>query len=472
MELKGLSHEEEFKFIMKHYLAPLVGVKLIDMHPTQLPNEKNSLLTIKDQSLIFYEDKKSSNCYKISVSKNFPEHCMSLLNTVYEGLNEIRYKTISNEIKNKYQDFEHLVKNYEYIVQKKVIHWLCGNKPYTGVLKLIDILEQWNTKTYEGRKVPFAFTIDLNSDEGKFSFDDFLHEEYSATFSDGITSIIHLDKNLKYIDYDSITSSKNLTNDHSNTPYRFGQVIKSFTKKKIGIYLLTSGDIILIKNCVIELVKREGKWLNFNKDIFSQIILGNIKTDLDNNFINLLNEIYLSSLDVSFSHCGGIIACIDPKLVCELTTPNEYEYIINGSQETSFSLKKGIINYIDNLLPNNDIKDYEENRKKYPKTFDNEEMKKRFKKREFLLKITERSKFQMLDRKLRTELISMDGATIIDYEGNIISIGAIIQNDSGSYGGGRGAAAKKLSNYGFSIKISTDGYIEVYIKDRIKYNIK
>ncbi len=40
MELKGLSHEEEFKFIMKHYLAPLVGVKLIDMHPTQLPNEK------------------------------------------------------------------------------------------------------------------------------------------------------------------------------------------------------------------------------------------------------------------------------------------------------------------------------------------------------------------------------------------------------------------------------------------------
>lgn len=47
---------------------------------------------------------------------------------------------------------------------------------------------------------------------------------------------------------------------------------------------------------------------------------------------------------------------------------------------------------------------------------------------------------------MRTELISMDGATIIDYDGNIISVGAIIKNDSGSYGGGRGAAAKNYLN--------------------------
>ena len=66
----------------------------------------------------------------------------------------------------------------------------------------------------------------------------------------------------------------------------------------------------------------------------------------------------------------------------------------------------------------------------------------------------------------------MDGATILDKEGNIISFGAIIQNDSGSYGGGRGAAARKLSKYGLAIKISTDGYIEVYIDDEIKYRMK
>ncbi len=66
----------------------------------------------------------------------------------------------------------------------------------------------------------------------------------------------------------------------------------------------------------------------------------------------------------------------------------------------------------------------------------------------------------------------MDGATIIDFKGNLISVGAIIQNDSGSYGGGRGAAAKKMSNFGIAIKISTDGYIEVYKKEKIIYKKK
>ena len=43
-------------------------------------------------------------------------------------------------------------------------------------------------------------------------------------------------------------------------------------------------------------------------------------------------------------------------------------------------------------------------------------------------------------------------------------VGAIIQSDSGSNGDGRGAATKKLSTNGFIIKISTDGYIELYCK--------
>ena len=79
----------------------------------------------------------------------------------------------------------------------------------------------------------------------------------------------------------------------------------------------------------------------------------------------------------------------------------------------------------------------------------------------------------VMDRKLRCELAGLDGATIIDKDGNVIAIGAIIQNEAGSSGGGRGAAAKKLSSFGgFSIKISTDGYIEVYASEAKIYSIK
>ena len=81
--------------------------------------------------------------------------------------------------------------------------------------------------------------------------------------------------------------------------------------------------------------------------------------------------------------------------------------------------------------------------------------------------------FIKIDKKLKAELIGLDGACIMDLSGEIIAFGAIIENDAGSSGGGRGAAAKKLSNFnGFSIKISTDGYIEVYVNYKKIYVIK
>ena len=98
---------------------------------------------------------------------------------------------------------------------------------------------------------------------------------------------------------------------------------------------------------------------------------------------------------------------------------------------------------------------------------------KRLTKRIFVKKILKSSKFNEMDRKKRAELIGLDGACIIDLDGNIISFGAIITNDAGSSGGGRGAAAKKLSNYdGFAVKISTDGYIEVFSELKKIYSIK
>ena len=87
-------------------------------------------------------------------------------------------------------------------------------------------------------------------------------------------------------------------------------------------------------------------------------------------------------------------------------------------------------------------------------------------------KLTGGKVFQKLDRKLRGELIAMDGACILNHAGEVYSFGAIIQNDSGSTGGGRGAAAKKLSTYGMAVKISTDGYIELYVDGEERYAIK
>lgn len=100
------------------------------------------------------------------------------------------------------------------------------------------------------------------------------------------------------------------------------------------------------------------------------------------------------------------------------------------------------------------------------------EINKRLQKRTVILSLIQGKKFAAMDRKLRSELIGLDGACILYFSGKVYSYGAIIQNDSGSTGGGRGAAAKKLSKYGLAVKISTDGYIELYVNSECVYEIK
>ena len=68
-------------------------------------------------------------------------------------------------------------------------------------------------------------------------------------------------------------------------------------------------------------------------------------------------------------------------------------------------------------------------------------------------------RFQELDRRLRQELLSMDGAILIGHTGSVHAVGAILQIPGGSIGGGRLAAARALAPLGVGIKVSQDGGI-------------
>jgi hypothetical protein len=59
-------------------------------------------------------------------------------------------------------------------------------------------------------------------------------------------------------------------------------------------------------------------------------------------------------------------------------------------------------------------------------------------------------------------MMSLDGATVLDYRGSVLAAGAIVRVTGGSEGGGRRAAAKALSRLGLAVKISTDGGITAF----------
>ena len=75
----------------------------------------------------------------------------------------------------------------------------------------------------------------------------------------------------------------------------------------------------------------------------------------------------------------------------------------------------------------------------------------------------------------------IDGATLLNREGGVISFGAIIsikiekdlngEPESTITGGGRTAASKQLSKYGIGIKISEDGKISVFKNQQLIFSI-
>ena len=87
--------------------------------------------------------------------------------------------------------------NYRMAVQKGVCDWCAGNTN-EAFYQLIQILEMWSVQTYEGNKVTFGFIYDPQA-ESTFGSDygswlDFLTDDYAATLTDCIHSVILLDK--------------------------------------------------------------------------------------------------------------------------------------------------------------------------------------------------------------------------------------------------------------------------------------
>lgn len=250
----------------------------------------------------------------------------------------------------------------------------------------------------------------------------------------------------------------------NNIPYRFANVITNIVKdnKRVGVFLLNNGDIILSKNQQIKFVKRNMHWLNFNIKSFKNSIKSFVeKYNIES---KIIDEIYSTALDVSFAHTGGIIALVTKDDIIDsldkASIVNRCDYI--SSKDTDEKIEEYLIQKNDSL-----------NDKRLDKDELDKDINKKMLKRAMIKKMLNNNfQFVEISRKLRSELVSLDGACIINSNGFVYSFGVIIQNDSGSTGGGRGAAAKKLLSNGMAIKISTDGYIEVYLEQRKIYVIK
>lgn len=446
----------EYKFFIETYLFRLLGIVNTELSTEIYPiDNKKDTVEMLDNKLLFFI---GGWCvFSVETHQQISNDNLKLIRRIIQSFIQVsEYKRIGSGKNNSY--FSKTQRNTVFCmaVQKGICSWIGGDPQSNAIEKLFNKLETWSVKTYEGKKVTLGFIIDPNANNKSKSkygnWIDFLDDDSSAVFTDCIHSVIELDTNCNFVNYRSISSTNSIASGKlsNRIPLRFTQVIQKYvTGKKFGIFLLNNGDIILARNQSVCFVKRNLQWLNLSYDAFAGALDDFISkySDAESKQLlyNLIENIFASVLDVSFSHAGGIISIVG-------------ESWPGSKADTSASTP--ILHPCDDFLNDYNISSKE-----------SEEIK-RIQKRTILTRLTNKKHFSEIDRKLRSELIALDGACILNCRGEVISFGAIIRNDSGSTGGGRGAAAKKLSQYGMAVKISTDGYIELYVDGENIYAIK
>lgn len=480
-----MSFAEEYEKFVLEYLCPLLGITEGSYTLERLHGESCSRTIMYTDDIPLTFSAGTTSYFRLRGPIVTDENIRLARNVVdaFLAVSEYSYRKGQGRGQAKFYSGTHRDNVYRKAVERGIHCWIVDYSQKESVDKFFDILDTWSVKTYEGKSVTFGFVLqphrrgrkekldtDNYEDEtisaaGKITADEwlnFLKEDTSAVLTDCIHSIIELDEDCNFERYCSIAEEQTIPSRDLDyrIPIRFTHVIKKYvTDKKVGVFLLGNGDIVLAKNQAVYFVKRNRQWLNLSYEAFRKALIEFLPVADHGDMIaqqkeRLLEEIFASVLDVSFSHAGGIIAIA-----------NEHSVEINQKVEPL----SNVVGAFDDLM--NDAADYESVNVNSKRPADKEKYQK-IVKRKMIKNLVGEHTFCDLDRKLRCELIGLDGACILSEDGKIRSFGAIIKNDPGSTGGARKAAAEKLSKYGMAVKISTDGYIEVFIDGVCKYTIK
>lgn len=453
-ELKELA-KNEFTEIVNTYMLPLFDargkVKIKEIHSNNselvsyLKNEKGQGL------FRFYPcicEKTSQSPFYCEVGTySSPAIKKRLASILREILKVSEYNCFNNAVR-KQRNYgtktcrhdSYKQRTFQLAFEIGMCTWLTADyKKATVLHSILCKMQEWTGKTYEGKNVPFGLVVDFSADASpeSVSYLHFLENDSSAVFTDGIFSGILLDKNGNLLSFLTRNTPSRVIakNQDMFVPFQFVDLAQHCNRDSVGIIVLTNGEILLIKNRAVCFAKRGSKWVSFDWErvyvnLRPYFLLGTDRSE--ESIRGKIKDIYCTLLDVSFSHTGGCLAIVIPDIetekISEIIT-DRFDLSIAGNPPEGVSEEsKEKIEVLKYLLAEND---------------------------------TIRSFFD-IEKPLRKEILSLDGATVVSLDGSFYCAGSIVAVSGSNSGGGRAAAAKRLAQIGVGIKVSEDGYIEAF----------
>ena len=288
--------------------------------------------------------------------------------------------------------------------------------------RLLSAFCSLSQQTYEGNKIVYAVGLD-QAGKGETDFFSFIRTDYAKVFSNSRNTILVIDPAGRLIRHEHLEYHPDKDERmRIPCPLHFLQ-LAHWTRENPGAVLaalIWSGDILIFRQGSLCFALRRGRWKHYPHAQSISLL----STTMAKHTENLRETLYATLLDISFQRSGGCLG-----------------FVRRGSEK---AVTEEVIVASDAFLGPDTISE----------------------KARTLQHLIAGKRFQDIERSLRLELASMDGAFVFSAN-RVLTAGAILKiQSSDTQGGGRRAAAKALARYGLGVKISNDGQIDVFYNTR------
>lgn len=442
-------NKKEFYAITEKLILPLFTGSYISGEEVSSSRD-NEVAYGKHNSLLIKPNKVEEYRLVLRRGQPFKTFELNLLKSIVSEMNDIAELNIADE--------NYVKKLQAYAIEKAICSSICEDDTSSTLIGVVNELSKWASRTYEGKKVTLGLIINeastVGGGEGALHYNEIFSKDFFSLLSDGKKSFVEFSKDgylLGYVQLSKIRAVPTIA------PHEFDLIARYCNDRRVGIILTENGEVLIFKNRQLLFSKRRGIWNVYSHEEAIQLLSyrGSYSSK------DIRKAIYYTALDCSYAYSGGILVYLNKDMVDNaLMHINAHDIL----DEKYYEIKKKM--ELENASKLYNLQNLSSVEALYSVPFETFLKEQRCYKSQCLRKIINGKPFYELNRKLRQELVAMDGATIIDFDGTIVAVGAILKIEAGSESGGRLAATTTLAKYGNSIKISQDGIIQAFFADR------
>lgn len=406
--------EQVFRQVLEQLLFPLFpGTEFASKSPAAIPRRNRHKLVTQVGSgtdLRLMPDQHAQVCVQIHRPQKFADDEKVVIRTFLESVGRA------------YRDWEAAYgRDTAASVMSEVVAGSVASESTRLVGRLISMLVSWAQQTYEGDRIAFSVGLDPQAENTGGSLADIEDEDFLKVLSNGQDTLMVVSADGFLVRHETLAQPS--SSAALMSPVRLEGLAQwtGENEARAAITLNRNGEILAFRQGTLLFARRRGDWRYFaHNSVIARFVH---RAMANNSAFDLRREIYRTALDAAFTRSGACIGVMNASC-----TSQGIESLVDSRDRLRHADQDSKAKALANLIGV--------------------------------------SKFQELDRRLRLELVSVDGATILGHDGSVLAVGAILRIGGGSAGGGgREAASCALARYGLGIKVSNDGYIRARNRD-------